>query len=84
MVSRNRQDIGDLGMQKGPPQATPHELWPVTGLKRRTLLEGVDQCEGCLATFTTISMPHTKTEIPLDIGSPSFRYVSDTVKVAQI
>ena len=71
-------------MQKGAALATPHELWPVTGLKRRTLREGVGQSEGCLATFTTISMPYTKTEISLDIGSPSFRYVSDMTNVAQI
>jgi len=37
-------------------------------------------CEGCLA-FITTSKPVTRSEISLDIGSPSFRSVSDRRKV---
>src|SRR5690606_24602878 len=37
--------------------------------------EGGDQNEGCLVSFTTIPMPEAKTEISLDIGSPSFLFV---------
>jgi hypothetical protein len=43
--------------------------------------EGGDQAEGCLDTFTS-PMPFTKTEISLDIGSPSFLFVADQSKVS--
>jgi len=39
-----------------------------------------DQAEGCLDVFTS-PMPFTKTEISLDIGPPSFLFVSDGNKV---
>lgn len=49
---------------------------------RALRLEGRrDQNEGCLVSFTTIPMPEAKTEISLDIGSPSFLFVDDNSNV---
>jgi len=45
--------------------------------------EGGDQAEGCLDVFTS-PMPFTKTEISLDIGSPSFLFVADALKVSDL
>ena len=39
-----------------------------------------NQVEGCLDVFTS-PMPVTTTEISLDIGSPSFLFVTDSSKV---
>jgi hypothetical protein len=40
-----------------------------------------DQAEGCLVKIKSFPLPATKTEISLDIGSPSFRYVEHKKKV---
>lgn len=41
----------------------------------------LDQAEGCPVKTASFPKSHTQTEISLDIGSPSFRYVADRVKV---
>ncbi|UWU21383.1 MULTISPECIES: hypothetical protein [unclassified Rhizobium] len=77
---RYRQPIN---AKKGRAKRPFHEFWPVTGLKQNASGR-LDQSEDCLAALTTISMPDTRTEISLDIGSPSFRYVDDMPNVTQI
>ena len=42
------------------------------------------QAEGCPVETITFPLPVTQTEISLDIGSPSFRYVDDIEKVRMI
>jgi hypothetical protein len=39
------------------------------------------QAEGCPVKTVTFPLPVTQTEISLDIGSPSFHYVDDEMKV---
>lgn len=39
------------------------------------------QAEGCPVKTITFPLPVTQTEISLDIGSPSFHYVDDEIKV---
>ena len=67
-------------MEKGRPRRPFHEFWPCEWPGLSDPKEGGDYAEGCLDTFTS-SMPFTKTEISLDIGSPSFLFVSDGNKV---
>ena len=43
--------------------------------------EDAVQAEGCPVKTATFPLPVTQTEISLDIGSPSFRSVSDRRKV---
>ncbi|KQZ97429.1 hypothetical protein DXT90_06085 [Agrobacterium tumefaciens] len=40
-----------------------------------------DQAEGCLVKIKSFPLPAAKTEISLDIGSPSFLYVEHSMKV---
>ena len=66
--------------QKGHPKVAPMRFGPVRTRVLRP--EGRrDQNEGCLVSFTTIPMPEAKTEISLDIGSPSFLFVDVTKNV---
>ncbi|KQO79752.1 hypothetical protein ASF29_22115 [Rhizobium sp. Leaf262] len=54
----------------------------VSDPKRFTTFEGkADQAEGCLVKIKSFPLPATKTEISLDIGSPSFHYVEHKKKV---
>lgn len=54
----------------------------VSDLKRlSTFRWKADQAEGCLVKIKSFPLPDTKTEISLDIGSPSFHYVEHEKKV---
>lgn len=77
---------GDAQKGKGPPRRPFHEFGPVRrtrAVSQNVPKEDEVQAEGCPVKTITFPLPVTQTEISLDIGSPSFRYVDDKDKVGR-
>ena len=68
---------------KGSPKRPFHEFGPVhePGPFLNGPKEDEVQAEGCPVKTNTFPLPAAQTEISLDIGSPSFRYVEHDHKI---
>jgi len=70
-------------MEKGRCWRPFHEFGPVS--RTRTFATFAGRCvqaEGCPVKTITFPLFETQTEISLDIGSPSFRYVDDGERIS--